>query len=89
MYLPGMTNVLKTQKTFFKQMTDRGVCVSPNVKPGMLLVHPKLKEMQEKGMFVKDSQSEEPGISEPGGAEKACLWISPAKIPERKTGKKC
>ena len=52
----------KDPKDFFKQMTDRGVCVSPNVKPGMLLVHPKLQEMQEKDMFVKDSQSDEPGI---------------------------
>lgn len=52
----------KDPKDFFQQMTDRGISVSPNVKPGILLVHPKLEEMKEKGMFVQASDSEEPGI---------------------------
>lgn len=52
----------KDPKDFFKQMRDRGVCVSPNVKPGILLIHPKLEEMKAKGMFVKDSTSQEPGV---------------------------
>ena len=43
-------------------MKKRGVCVSPNVKPGMLLVHPKLEEMKEKDMFIRASESDEPGI---------------------------
>lgn len=52
----------KDPKDFFKQMKDRGICVSPNVKPGILLLHPKKEEMQAKGMFVRASRSEEPGI---------------------------
>lgn len=52
----------KDPKDFFKQMTDRGICVSPNVKPGILLLHPKKEEMQAKGMFVRASESDEPGI---------------------------
>lgn len=52
----------KDPKDFFKQMAERGICVSPNVKPGMLLVHPMLEEMKEKGMFVKASDFEEPGL---------------------------
>lgn len=52
----------KDPKDFFRQMADRGICVSPNVKPGILLVHPQLDEMKAKGMFVKDSTSDEPGI---------------------------
>lgn len=52
----------KDPKDFFKQMKDRGITVTPNVKPGMLLVHPKLEEMKAKGMFVKASDSDEPGI---------------------------
>ena len=52
----------KDPKDFFQQMTERGICVSPNVKPGILLLHPKKEEMQEKGMFVKASDSDEPGI---------------------------
>lgn len=46
----------------FKQMTERGITVSPNVKPGMLLSHPYKKEMEEKGMFVKDSGEEKPAV---------------------------
>lgn len=52
----------KNPKDFFRQMTERGIAVSPNVKPGILLVHPKLEEMKAKGMFVKASDSDEPGI---------------------------
>lgn len=52
----------KDPKDFFRQMTARGIAVSPNVKPGILLVHPKLEEMKAKGMFVKASDSDEPGI---------------------------
>ena len=52
----------KDPKDFFTQMKLRGVCVSPNVKPGMLLIHPKLEEMKAKGMFIKASETDEPGI---------------------------
>ncbi len=52
----------KDPKDFFEQMNKRGITVSPNVKPGILLVHPMLQEMKEKDMFVKDSVKDEPGI---------------------------
>lgn len=52
----------KDPKDFFKQMADRGITVTPNVKPGMLLIHPMLEEMKAKDMFVKASDSDEPGI---------------------------
>ena len=52
----------KNPKDFFKQMGDRGITVTPNVKPGMLLIHPMLEEMKAKDMFVKASDSDEPGI---------------------------
>ena len=52
----------KEPKDFFTQMRKRGICVSPNVKPGVLLVHPNLEEMKKQDIFVKDSQSDEPGI---------------------------
>ena len=52
----------KNPKDFFRQMKDRGITVTPNVKPGILLIHPMLEEMKEKGMFVKSSTSEEPGV---------------------------
>ncbi|WP_367566916.1 TIM-barrel domain-containing protein [Lacrimispora sp.] len=52
----------KNPSNFFKQMADRGITVSPNVKPGILLIHPKLEEMKAKGMFIKASDRDEPGI---------------------------
>lgn len=52
----------KNPREFFAQMEKRGVTVSPNVKPGILLIHPKLDEMKAKGMFIKASDSDEPGI---------------------------
>ena len=52
----------KDPKDFFHQMKVRGVTVTPNVKPGILLIHPMLEEMKKKNMFVKSSTSEEPGV---------------------------
>ena len=52
----------KDPREFFAQMEKRGVTVSPNVKPGILLIHPKLDEMKAKGMVINASGSEEPGI---------------------------
>ena len=52
----------KDPEKFFRQMKEKGICVSPNVKPGVLLLHPMLEEMKQKGMFVKSSTKEEPGI---------------------------
>ena len=52
----------KDPREFFAQMEKRGVTVSPNVKPGILLIHPRLDEMKAKGMFIKASDSDEPGI---------------------------
>lgn len=46
---------------FFHQMESRGVTVTPNVKPGMLLEHPLFDEMKEKGMFLTDSTGEDIG----------------------------
>ena len=42
----------KDPAAWFAEMKKRGIVVSPNIKPGMLLVHPFLDEMMEKGMFI-------------------------------------
>ncbi len=52
----------KNPADWFLRMKERGIVVSPNVKPGMLLVHPLLDEMKEKNMFVLDSEKDEPGV---------------------------
>lgn len=49
----------KDPKEFFQKMKERGITVTPNVKPGILLIHPKLEEMKKRDMFVKASESEE------------------------------
>lgn len=45
---------------FFKEMNDRGVLVSPNVKPGILKVHPKMQDMLEHEIFIKDEKEDKP-----------------------------
>lgn len=50
----------KDPSAWFAQMRSRGILVSPNIKPGMLLVHPMLEEMKEKGMFLTASR-DDPG----------------------------
>lgn len=52
----------KNPKDFFAQMSKRGIVVSPNVKPGILLVHPKLEEMKNKQIFIKDSTGKSIGV---------------------------
>lgn len=52
----------KDPKNFFAEMKKRGITVSPNVKPGILLAHPQLEEMKAKGIFVLDSEKDEPGV---------------------------
>lgn len=52
----------KDPKKFFEEMKKRGITVSPNVKPGILLAHPQLEEMKAKGIFVLDSEKDEPGV---------------------------
>ena len=42
-------------RRFFTEMRDRGVVVSPNVKPGILQVHPRLAEFAQQEVFVDAS----------------------------------
>lgn len=49
-------------KRFIAEMKKRGITVSPNVKPGILLTHPDMERMKAKGIFVKDSIREEAGV---------------------------
>lgn len=52
----------KSPEEFFAQMEERGVTVTPNVKPGMLLEHPLFDEMKEKGMFLPNSKRDGVGL---------------------------
>ena len=44
---------------FFKTMDDKGILVSPNVKPGILTIHPYYDEFKEKNMFLYDPTYDE------------------------------
>lgn len=46
----------KDPAKWFEIMKEKGVVVSPNIKPGILLVHPLTDDMKSKDMFVKDSE---------------------------------
>ena len=46
----------KDPASWFAQMRRRGIAVSANIKPGMLLVHPMLEEMKQKEMFLPASE---------------------------------
>ena len=52
----------KDPADFFGKMKEKGVVVTPNIKPGMLLVHPLMEEMKQQEMFVKQADSDEPEI---------------------------
>ncbi|GAA1763111.1 TIM-barrel domain-containing protein [Kocuria aegyptia] len=44
---------------FFSDMARRGVTVSPNVKPGVLTVHPDVEELRAEGVFVRNSNGDD------------------------------
>lgn len=52
----------KKPAEFFSQMKERGITVSPNIKPGMLLSHPYKKDMEAKNMFVLSSTEDTPAV---------------------------
>lgn len=52
----------KDPERFFEEMKEKGVQVTPNVKPGILLVHPDLSQMKAKGIFVKGSREDTPAV---------------------------
>ena len=47
---------------FFSEMKKKGIVVSPNVKPGILLVHPRMEEFEKEDIFVKESLSDRPCV---------------------------
>lgn len=52
----------KDPKDFFAQMRKKGIVVSPNVKPGILLVHPDIDAYINENILVKEAESNNPCI---------------------------
>lgn len=67
-------------KAFFQETSRRGMAISANVKPGILTCHPRYEEMKQKGFFVKDSQSDEPGIGTWWGGDGAFVDFTDEKV---------
>lgn len=49
-------------QAYFKAMDELGIVVSPNVKPGVLCVHPMMSEMIGRQIFVKNEHDEQPAV---------------------------
>lgn len=49
------TDRFKDPRAYFAAMNEKGAENVPNVKPGILLMHPWFDEFEKKGVFVKDS----------------------------------
>lgn len=47
---------------YFKAMDELGIVVSPNVKPGVLCVHPMIPEMRSQDIFVKNEHDDDPAV---------------------------
>lgn len=51
------TTRFKDPKEYFRAMNERGAQNVPNVKPGILLMHPYFEDFEKNGVFVKDSKN--------------------------------
>lgn len=63
----------KDPRDYFKKMNEKGAQNVPNVKPGILLMHPKFDEFVEKDVFVKDSEKDTYAIGSWWGGDGA-FW---------------
>ena len=48
----------KNPEDFVSQVKEKGACVAPNIKPGMLISNPLYKEFDEAGAYIKDDEGE-------------------------------
>lgn len=48
----------KDPRRYFAAMNEKGAQNVPNVKPGVLLCHPRFEEFEQKGVFIRDSKDE-------------------------------
>lgn len=48
--------------SFFLEMSERGVPVTPNVKPGVLLTNPNYANMANNGIFIDQSDNHQPYV---------------------------
>ena len=54
----------KDPAAFFRKMRERGVPVSPNVKPGFLLTHPMRSELEKQRFFIRNADGTAPAVGD-------------------------
>ena len=67
------TTRFKDPRAYFAAMNEKGAQNVPNVKPGILLMHPWFQEFVDKDVFVKDSESDEYAVGKWWGGDGA-FW---------------
>ena len=63
----------KSPETYFANMNQKGAQNVPNVKPGILLMHPLFEEMDQQGVFVKNEEETQYAIGKWWGGDGA-FW---------------
>lgn len=54
----------KNPEDFFRTMRERGVQVSPNVKPGFLLAHPMREMLERQNFFIRNADGTGPAVGD-------------------------
>lgn len=67
------TKRFKDPKAYFAAMNEKGAQNVPNVKPGVLLCHPRFEEFEQRNVFVKDSEQDTPAVGRWWGGDGA-FW---------------
>ena len=58
MFFHWNTDKFPNPNEFFKNMKTMGIDLIPNIKPGILLSHPLMKEFEKEDVFVKTANTE-------------------------------
>ena len=67
------TDRFKDPRAYFAAMNEKGAQNVPNVKPGVLLCHPRFEEFNACGVFVKDSEQDTYAVGKWWGGDGA-FW---------------
>lgn len=67
------TDRFKDPRAYFAAMNEKGAQNVPNVKPGVLLMHPWFQEFVDKGVFVKEPDSDAYSVGKWWGGDGA-FW---------------
>lgn len=67
------TDRFKDPRAYFAAMNEKGAQNVPNVKPGILLCHPRFEEFNARNVFVKDSEQDTYAVGKWWGGDGA-FW---------------